>query len=108
MPEYSSSSATPTSRCCTALKKDNWHIATATKPNAKIERAAARTSCQRPRSARTAGTVSSTAAMTMRNVTTAPGVQPVAMSESAKVPDVPNVAAENSARPSPSAPCDPS
>jgi hypothetical protein len=47
--------------------------------------------------------VSSTAATTIRTVTTAPGVHPVAMSESAKPPEVPNVAAVRTAKPRPTA-----
>ena len=32
VPQYSSSSATPTERCCTALKKNSWGTATAVTP----------------------------------------------------------------------------
>jgi hypothetical protein len=39
----------------------------------------------------------------MRSVTTAPGVHPVDISASAKLPDVPNAAADVTASPSPTA-----
>ncbi|GAA3209272.1 hypothetical protein GCM10010532_032920 [Dactylosporangium siamense] len=51
-----------------------------------------------------AGGVSTSAAIAIRTVTTAPGDQPVAMSAPANGPDVPNIAADANASPSPAAP----
>src|SRR5688500_4803224 len=56
------------------------------------------------RSTISAGMVSTMAATTTRAVTAAPGVQPAANRLDAKLPEVPNVAPDNKARPRPARP----
>jgi hypothetical protein len=101
IPEYSMSSATPTGRYRTALKNETWAPATASNPNRPTVPAARRATCQRPRSAMSAGTARTSAAIPMRAATAASADHPASMRERAKMPDVPNVAADSSARPRP-------
>jgi hypothetical protein len=101
VPEYSRSSATPTDRCSTALKKNSCAPATANAPYPMTAPALRRSSAQRPRSCRIAGMVRTSAATVMRAVTAAPGDHPAFISDVANEPDVPKVAADSTARPRP-------
>ena len=60
-----------------------------------------RSSDQRPRIVRYAGTSSASAAITIRAVTAAPAVQPVSSSPRANEPDSPKEAADTTASASP-------
>ncbi len=97
-PRYSSSSATPTGIRCTASKKHSWAPATANTPKASTCPPERRSWRHRPRRASTPGTVRISAATAIRASTAAAGLQPPSISEVANVPEVPNVAADTTAR----------
>jgi len=103
MPRYSSNSATPTGTYLTALKKHTWAPPTAATPYRSVGAVAARNVADERRSATTAGTASRSAARLSRAITTASGVHPASSSDVANDPEVPNVAADSSARPTPAA-----
>src|SRR5262245_9857311 len=60
-----------------------------------------RSTCMRPRNDNAAGTARTRAAMLTRPTTAASGDQPAPISDRANVPEVPKVADESRARPSP-------
>jgi hypothetical protein len=101
MPRYSSSSAIPIGRYRTALKKHTCAPATASSPNSPTMPRLRRSTCHLPRSAIAAGTASRREAIPIRAATAASADQPASISDRAKVPEVPNVTADSSARPRP-------
>src|SRR5262245_1983150 len=101
IPEYSRSRATPIGTCWIALKNASWAPATARTPNGPMVPSERRRLRHRPRIAHTVGTARIRPAMPTRAATAVSAVQPALISDRAKVPDVPKVAADSTAIPRP-------